>query len=68
MDGSVYKKVRVVGCSSESYKKAIEEAVKKAAESLEELSWFEVVETRGAVKGAKVTEWQAVVDLAFKLK
>jgi hypothetical protein len=43
-------------------------AVAKASESLEGLSWFEVVEFRGAVKDGKVEEWQATVDLSFKLK
>ncbi len=68
MADKVYKKVRVVGCSSESYEKAIESAVSKAAESLEGLAWFEVVEFRGAVDKGKPVEWQATVDLSFKLK
>ena len=43
-------------------------AVAKASESLHGLSWFEVVEFRGAVNGGKVEEWQATVDLSFKLE
>ena len=68
MADKVYKKVRVVGCSSESYEKAIESAVSKAAETIDGLSWFEVVEFRGAVEKGKPVEWQATVDLSFKLK
>ena len=68
MADKVYKKIRVVGCSSASYEKAIETAVKKAAESVEGIAWFEVVEFRGAVDKGKPTEWQATVDVAFKVK
>jgi len=67
MTDKVYKKVRVVGCSAESYEKAVEVAISKASESLHGISWFEVVEFRGAVANGKAVEWQATVDLGFKL-
>ncbi len=68
MSGKVYKKIRVVGCSDKTFEDAVTLAVGKAAESLHGLSWFEVVEFRGAVKDGKVTEFQATVDLSFKLE
>ncbi len=68
MSEKVFKKIRVVGCSTVSYEKAIQAAIKKAGETLENLSWFEVVEFRGAVGAGKVLEWQATVDLAFKIR
>ncbi|MEW5764634.1 MAG: dodecin [Acidobacteriota bacterium] len=68
MSDKVFKKIRVVGCSTVSYEKAIQAAIKKAGETLENLSWFEVVEFRGAVGSGKVLEWQATVDLAFKIR
>jgi hypothetical protein len=68
MKDKVFKKVRVVGCSSESYEKAIELAVKKAGKTLHGLSWFEVAELRGAIANGKVCEWQATVDLSFKIE
>jgi hypothetical protein len=68
MSDKVYKKIRVVGCSSKNFEDAVSLAVAKASESLDGLSWFEVVEFRGAVNGGKVEEWQATVDLSFKVK
>ncbi len=67
MTGKVYKKIRVVGCSHESYEKAVELAVSKAGGSLHGIAWFEVVEFRGAVQDGKAVEWQATVDVAFKV-
>lgn len=68
MAEKVFKKIRVVGCSPVSYEKAVEAAVEKAGATLDGLAWFEVVELRGAIGEGKVAEWQATVDLAFKLK
>ncbi len=67
MGEKVYKKIRVVGCSTESYEKAIEAAVAKAAETVDGLAWFEVVEHRGAIAHGGVAEYQATVDIAFKV-
>lgn len=67
MSDKVYKKIRVVGCSSKNFEGAVSSAVAKASETLKGLAWFEVVEFSGAIKGGKVEEWQATVDLSFKL-
>ena len=64
----VYKMVKVVGCSTESFEKAIENAVRKASVSLKNLSWFKVVEFSGGLNQGKVMEWQATVELAFKVE
>ncbi len=68
MADKVYKKIRLTGCSDESFKKAIELAVAKSDESLRGTSWFELVELRGAVSDGKVSEWQATVDVGFKIE
>ncbi len=67
MGDKVYKKIRVVGCSSESMEAAVELAVAKASQSVHGLAWFEVVESRGAISDGKVTEWQVTVEVGFRL-
>jgi len=67
MSGKIYKKIRVVGCSDSSFEEAVRLAVSKSSESVHGISWFEVAEFRGAVADGKVAEWQAVVDVAFKV-
>jgi len=67
MSEKVYKKIRVVGCSDESYEKAIAIAVQKASESLHGMSWFEVTELRGAIQEGQPVEWQVALDVAFKV-
>ena len=67
MSTKVYKRITVTGCSDESYKQAIEAAVEKAAESVHGMAWFEVTEMRGAIQDGKACEWQATVDVGFKV-
>jgi len=32
------------------------------------MAWFEVAELRGAIQDGKVSEWQATVEIAFKVE
>ena len=66
MPDTVFKKISVTGCSTESYEKAIETAVEKASESLRGLSWFEVKEFRGGIREGAL-EYQATIEVAFKI-
>jgi flavin-binding protein dodecin len=67
MTSKVFKKINVTGCSSESFEKAIETAVEKASQSLRNLAWFEVRELRGGLGSDGQIEWQANIEVAFKL-
>lgn len=67
MTSKVFKKINVTGCSGESFEKAIETAVEKASESLRNLAWFEVRELRGGLGSDGQIEWQANIEVAFKL-
>lgn len=63
----VYKRIEVVGISTTSFDDAVKKAVEKAASTLHNLAWFEVIEQHGRIDGGKVAEFQAVVKIAFKL-
>jgi flavin-binding protein dodecin len=67
-DTRVYKKVEVIGTSSQSVEGAIQRAVDRASKSLDKLSWFEVQEVRGHINDeGKVSEYQVVLKIAFEL-
>ena len=67
-DTRVYKKVEVIGTSSQSVEAAIQMAVDRARDSLKNLSWFEVQEVRGHINDVgKVSEYQVVLKIAFEL-
>ena len=67
--GRTYKKVEIIGISSAGIEEAIQQAVTKAQQSLEKLSWFEVQDVRGHIgDDGKVSEYQVIIKVAFELK
>lgn len=67
MPDHVYKTIELVGSSSESMEDAVENAVARAAETLRNLRWFEVLETRGHLDDQQVSHWQVRVRIGFTL-
>jgi flavin-binding protein dodecin len=66
MAGRTYKLIELVGTSMKSYEDATNEAIEKAKESLDDLSWFEVVELRGGIQEGGI-EYQVKLRVAFKV-
>ncbi len=65
--GKTYKIIEIVGTSTESYEKAIKNAIEEASHSLKGLSWFEVNQMRGGIKDGKVDEYQVILKVGFRL-
>ena len=63
----VYKRIELVGTSTKSIEGAIENAVKRASETLSGLSWFEVKEIRGAISETGIREYQVVIVINFEV-
>ncbi|WP_275097448.1 dodecin [Sedimenticola hydrogenitrophicus] len=68
MGSHIYKKLELVGTSSESSDKAVENALAHASNTIRNMDWFEVVETRGHVQDGKVAHWQVVIKVGFRLE
>ena len=64
MSNHVYKVVELVGSSTSS----IEDAIKRADQTLRNLRWFEVVQARGHVGNGEVQHYQAVLKAGFTLE
>ncbi|MFC3338026.1 dodecin [Paracandidimonas soli] len=67
-DNHVYKKIELVGSSTKSSDDAIEQAIVRASQTLRNIDWFEVVETRGHIKDGKVAHWQVVLRIGMRLE
>ena len=68
MGEHVYKIVELAGSSDKSYEDAIRNAVAKASETIRNLRWFEVTETRGHIDQGQVAHWQVVLKVGFTLE
>lgn len=67
MSDHIYKILEVVGSSTESTDDAIRGAIAKANETVRNLQWFEVVETRGHINDGQVAHFQVHLKIGFTL-
>lgn len=67
MTDHVYKLIEIVGTSGTGTDDAIRNAIETAAETVEHIDWFEVVQTRGHVVDGKVAHFQVVLRIGFRL-
>ena len=63
----VYKTVELTGTSATSLQAAIENAVARANETIRNVRWFEVLQTRGVVENGKIARWQVTMKVGFTL-
>ena len=67
MPDHVYKTIELVGSSTRGVEDAVQKAIAKAAETVRNLRWFEVLDTRGHIEKGKVAHWQVTLKLGFTL-
>ena len=68
MANHTYKKIELTGSSPASSDEAIKNAIAKAAKTVQEMRWFEVVETRGQIENGQVAHWQVTIKIGFTLR
>lgn len=68
MSEHVYKVVELVGSSETSIEDAIQTAIRRASQTLRNLRWFEVLQTRGHVEEGEVRHYQVVLKAGFTLE
>ena len=68
MSDHVYKIVELVGSSPTGIEDAIQRAIARASSTIDNIRWFEVLETRGHVEGGKVSHYQVTIKVGFTVK
>lgn len=64
----VYKKITLIGRSTEGFDEAADEAVDRATETLDNVHWIEVQELGVEIASVDGREYQAEVEVAFELE
>ena len=64
----VFKKITLIGTSSESFDAAADDAIDRAETTLENVHWIEVDELGVEIASADDREYQAEVTVAFELE
>lgn len=68
IDKGAVKVIEIIGVSEKSWEDAVEQAVKKASESVKGITGVEVVAQTARVEGNKVIRYQATCKLAFAVE
>jgi flavin-binding protein dodecin len=68
MSKHVYKILELTGSSPSGIEEAVNTALAKANETVRNMHWFEVVETRGHIQDGKVAHWQVTLKVGFTLE
>ncbi|MGR8941521.1 MAG: dodecin [Gammaproteobacteria bacterium] len=67
MSEHIYKKIELTGSSTVGLQQAIENAVERASKTIQNMRWFEVIETRGNIENGKIAHWQVTIKVGFAL-
>lgn len=67
MSDHIYKHIELTGTSTEGMERAIQNAITKAGETIHNIRWFQVTETRGAIDNKQVSHWQVTLKIGFTL-
>ena len=68
MTDHVYKHIQLTGSSSTGTDDAIRNAIARAGETMRNVQWFKVLETRGHVVDGKIAHFQVTIDVGFTLE
>jgi flavin-binding protein dodecin len=68
MKDPVYKVIELTGTSTASIEDAVARAIHRAHQTVKNLCWFQVIETRGNINKGKVQHWQVTIKVGFSVK
>lgn len=66
-DHHIYKKLELVGSSKTSIEDAINNAIMQCSKSVDNMDWFEVIETRGHIENNSVAHYQVTIKVGFRI-
>jgi dodecin len=68
MTDRTYRVTEIVGTSTEGLEPAISNALRRAAQTLRHLDWFEVTQIRGQIEDGQVAHYQVGLKVGFRLE
>lgn len=68
MSEHVYKMLELTGSSVTGIEDACQRAIAKAHETVRNIRWFNVIETRGHVEDGRIAHWQVTIKVGFTLE
>lgn len=63
MKDKVYEHIELTGTSTKSIEEAVNRALQRAGKTVQDPSWFEIVEMRGNISKKQVDHWQVTIKV-----
>jgi flavin-binding protein dodecin len=67
MDEHVYKSIELTGSSRVNIEEAVKNAIAKAAKTVHNMRWFQILDSRGYIEENKVSYWQVTIKIGFNV-
>lgn len=68
MTDNVYKQIELTGSSQVGIEDAISNAIAKSSETIRNLRWFKVIDTRGHIEDGNIQHWQVTIKVGFTME
>jgi flavin-binding protein dodecin len=68
MTDHTYRVTEIVGTSHEGVDAAVRNGVRRAAQTLRELDWFEITQVRGHIVDGEIEHYQVGMKVGFRLE
>ena len=68
MTDRTYRVTEIVGTSPDGMEQAVNNALRRASQTLRHLDWFEVTEIRGQIENGEVAHYQVGLKVGFRLE
>jgi dodecin len=68
MSDHVYKHIELTGSSHTGIEDAVNNAIVKANQTVRNMRWLQVIDTRAHINGGRVEHWQVTVKIGFTLE
>ena len=68
MTDRTYRVTEIVGTSPDGIEAAVHNGVRRAAQTLRHLDWFEVTQIRGQIVDGEVAHYQVGLKVGFRLE
>lgn len=60
--------IELTGSSDKGIEEAIQNAIAKAGQSVRNMRWFQVMDTRGHIDNNQVQHWQVTIKIGFTME
>jgi flavin-binding protein dodecin len=67
-DDHIYRVIELAGTSEKSIEDAVNSAIARANQTIRNLRWFELLQTRGHIENGKVAHFQVTLKVGFTME